>query len=504
MINKVNHLFLLLLLGGGLSFFSDSCTKEMTESSVVSDEIEVTKELETEGVFLEKSPADYIVSREMVEAYVRDEVGDRQDLFTIDAHPSENNPLLYVVNYEEGWKIIPGDSRFGLVLAESSKGHVDLSVESENPGFNLWIGNYKDQIEHARVEQRCDANIEDNVRAWENYKARHAMLLTQTIIDDQRDRPSRELMWAKINYSLISESDTLADVGPYLQTKWGQNTPWNTSMPEMNNQTCKVGCAPVAVAQVLFFFHFQRNYPSGLYHSISIANQIDYSINNRDWCEVTLNRSNFTYNSTHWADMPLTGSENNPTGYQYVSDFLLDVGARLGAEYGTQETRVNADNNGYYNTAASKVYGTWRNYSAPYTVNTIVNSLNAETPVIVGSVGQSGAHTWVIDGYLKEQITRTKRYEWWPVNMIPPGTVVYEYKTTSELLAQYNNNIYQGMPVYEPDGVFTFVKYRMNWGYDGLYDDALYSETLTSSQTWNGYYYNTVIEHSLYPGEFTY
>lgn len=108
MINKVNHLFLLLLLGGGLSFFSDSCTKEMTESSVVSDEIEVTKKLETEGVFLEKSPADYIVSREMVEAYVRDEVGDRQDLFTIDAHPSENNPLLYVVNYEEGWKIIPG------------------------------------------------------------------------------------------------------------------------------------------------------------------------------------------------------------------------------------------------------------------------------------------------------------------------------------------------------------------------------------------------------------
>ena len=80
----------------------------MTESSVVSDEIEVTKKLETEGVFLEKSPADYIVSREMVEAYVRDEVGDRQDLFTIDAHPSENNPLLYVVNYEEGWKIIPG------------------------------------------------------------------------------------------------------------------------------------------------------------------------------------------------------------------------------------------------------------------------------------------------------------------------------------------------------------------------------------------------------------
>lgn len=231
-----------------MSIFLESCTKEVTDNSVVSDGIEITRERETEDNFWGLSPADYIVSREMVEAYVRDELGDRRASFTIDAHPSDNNPLVYVVNYEEGWKIIPGDSRFGLVLAESSNGHMDLSVESENPGFNLWIGNYKDQIEHAREIMWNYSKIDDRAQAWESYKAPRA----------------------------------------------------------------------------------------------------------------------------------------------------------------------------------------------------------------------------------------------------------------TELLAQYNYNIYQGMPVYEPDVVFTSVKYRMNWGYDGLYDDALYSETLTASQPWNTYYQNTVIEHSLYPGELTY
>ena len=89
--------------------------------------------------------------------------------------------------------------------------------------------------------------------------------------------------------------------------------------------------------------------------------------------------------------------------------------------------------------------------------------------------------------------------------MIPAGTAVYEYKTTTELLQQYNYNIYQGLPVYEPDGIQPDFLFRMNWGLDDSLDnDALYSSSSYINSAWYDFNYNKVVQYNLSAGELTY
>lgn len=56
----------------------------------------------------------YCVTKELAAEYIRNSVGGEKP-FSITAYPSEENALMFVVSFDEGWKIIPGDSRFGLV-----------------------------------------------------------------------------------------------------------------------------------------------------------------------------------------------------------------------------------------------------------------------------------------------------------------------------------------------------------------------------------------------------
>lgn len=128
MINMTKAIRTALFIGF-TALFAASCSKEPSVSSTILQEtLPVTEVLDTKV-------ADFTVTREMVEAFLMSESEKERPVVSISSYPSEDNPLLYVVNYENGWKIIPGDSRFGYVLAQSESGTLDLSKKSENPGL---------------------------------------------------------------------------------------------------------------------------------------------------------------------------------------------------------------------------------------------------------------------------------------------------------------------------------------------------------------------------------
>lgn len=481
-----------------LLFFA-SCTKEVIVNPLMPNVMNGKNSLMTKGLQKEQDQVDYRVSREMVEALIQSTYKQERGSFSVQPCPSEDNPSLYVVSFEEGWKIIPGDSRFGLVLAESATGQMNPFVKSDNPGFSLWIENYLNQIQSAKGKDLDGKNAKESVRNWEMFRVPMA-IDSLSIGENQR---GGELMWAKINYQTNTVIDTIGYKAPLLQTKWGQGYPWNVSMPIMSGNRCLTGCAAVAVSQILYYFHNQQNMPTGLYDSVSLSGTTILYDGQQDkfYYTISVNRSNFTYNSSLWNSMPLDSVSINPTGYKIVSDFMLDVGARLGLKYSLDNTSVSIDTYGYYDTTPCKVSGTWAPYS--YAVLTYVeSSLDSNKPVIIGAKipCEDDGHTWVIDGYFIAEATTTNTYEWWPVNMIPPGTPVFEYKSTTELLQEHNNMIYQGMlEITETTSYYR--QLHMNWGWNGREDG--YFTVGAPHYNEIGYTDNTVVQINLVPSEFT-
>ena len=82
-------------------------------------------------------------------AFLKMEKSDKAVL-SVEGYPSEESPAMYIVNYEEGWKVFPADSRFGLILAESPTESLNLWEKSDNEGFELWMGSLQEQIERYR------------------------------------------------------------------------------------------------------------------------------------------------------------------------------------------------------------------------------------------------------------------------------------------------------------------------------------------------------------------
>lgn len=495
----MKRFFCLLLLSyiGQILFFA-GCSKERLSNSASRSFLSTDGSVLTRSYSDEVNHPDYSVSREMVESFINNTSKREQTQYSITTYPSEENPVLFIVNFEEGWKIVPGDSRFGLILAESATGHIDLYEIMDNPGLHLWIEDYQLQIESAQGRIIGGNTVKRSVQIWDLFRAPG---VNDSLVVEQYLR-SGEMMWGKINYQSSTVIDTIGYTEPLLQTKWGQENPWNVSMPEMNGSKCKTGCAAVAVSQVLYCFHNQQNMPSGLYDMVSLSGitTLHEGTDSIPYFSVSVSRSEFTSNSLLWNNMPSDNTAVNPTGYKNVSDLMLDVGARLGLHYSPGDTHKHVGTSCYYDTSPCKVSGTWAPYSMAVLAS-VVSSLDSNKPVITSAQSvNGGGHTWVIDGYLIEEITRTNTYEWWPVNMIPPGTVVFEYKSVNELLEEYNYMIYQGMPeVSETTDFYRF--FHMNWGWDGNGDG--YAIVGSPYYNWQGFTNNIAVQLFLVPDEFT-
>jgi len=97
--------------------------------------------------------------------------------------------------------------------------------------------------------------------------------------------------------------------------------------------------------------------------------------------------------------------------------------------------------------------------------------------------------------------TYTRYYEWWPVSMIPDGTVIYGYMEYTDLLSQYGT-AYPGMPAIEPEP-YHLELLSMNWGWDGQYDGD-YKAISPNDYTWYGHGTNVAVLYDITPGELIY
>lgn len=395
--------------------------------------------------------------------------------YSLDVYTVKSDTTLYVFNYEGGgWLVVPGDRRVDPSVAESPKGKVDLEDDHAYVSYLKSVGS---SIYSVRDSQ--DVLDADAVKLWGSITPVKAIDHGQRLLT-KGSYPK----WVVRSYVITQYSSTQVEVPHLIKTKWGQGEPWNDKLPvDLNDnchprRRCETGCVSVAVSQMLYYLHYHIGYPKKLYHDINCS----VTVGTSPFTSVGFSRSNLVTNSSRWDSMY---SENNLSGStSYVGDLMLDVGNRYGMIY---RCKYAGGSEAYMsNVSALSNYGITCS-SRNYYTSTIVDNLRNELPVIITATGETTnshtplSHAWIIDGLFVD----TRDFD-----MMRVCEYTYDWTYDDEMYDSfeevqqrygfsdpYEEQYYRG----EPAHVYSFL---MNWGEDGIGDDAYYS--VSSPWLWNG------------------
>lgn len=157
-------------------------------------------------------------------------------------HEVTNEPLIYVVNFQEGgFLLMAADKRVEPILAYSFENNFVLDEEIDQ-GLAAWFETKINYIDYVKANIR--EPLPEVTRQW-NAVAR---------IPEHFDNPDN-------NCDFINDHNY--NYGPLLQTRWNQGTGFNNLMPvaptqgvfacqsgNLQNNRYWAGCVPVAIAQI--------------------------------------------------------------------------------------------------------------------------------------------------------------------------------------------------------------------------------------------------------------
>lgn len=206
------------------------------------------------------------------------------------------------------------------------------------------------------------------------------------------------------------EGPSVTPVAPLIKTQWGQSAPYNCKCPSDGKQTAIVGCVPVALAQVLNYYHQNQKGGGSLKYAhvdSETEYEIDYSSTTYDWKNML----------NSYIEPGITQTQKDAVG-----KLMLECGIACKADFDYTSTSANMPFvalNKYYNyecmyVARESHYSIGWGYSSDYHISTdkwmsmIQEELTAGRPIIYSASdlpGGSGMyvkpaanHCFVIDG----------------------------------------------------------------------------------------------------------
>ena len=423
--------------------------------------------LETKSNIIENKTEDYfsVTLDDIYSTLSREE--SSKHIKSVETIETDFGNIAYIVNYSDGWKILSGDKRMAPVIAFSDTGCFDKDALSSN-GINLWFSDYEAEFNSVRNSQ-SDVNQEETFRN----KVEH--------VNNLRDSN----LWTKIT-TVSTTSGYSSQYEADLTSKWGPDFPWNKKCPLDNNiygssPRCLLGCATVAISQLVYYYHYKYGVPSGLWESIDCSS---YSIvptparfyNNHVIFpySIDLIRSNFVSNSTRWNNMN-TGISlehgynyyQDSTKYNNVIDLIMDVGDRLDTKY-SYYAGSSADSTHIANVLP--YYGLDGTISS-FNDAIIVSNLSQLKPMAVMGSTQNGVdNVWVLDGYkvYTTQTATTYTYYLGYKEGIGEPVTRAEAIEAAELCGLDKPE--DGMSYTDYANPINTKYYRMTWGLDGQYD----------------------------------
>lgn len=388
-----------------------------------------------------------------------------KELESVYPYVFQGDTAFFIANFADGWCIVSNDQRTTPILAKADEGNLYLD-NLDNTNLQYWLETAVGYVQGIESDFKTKSETDSNINFWENIpeikaKKKIERIKTKDLFDSLETLET--YAWGRTYVSrTVNSSITNNQIGPLTQTKWGQGSPWNNEMPG----GCVLGCVPVAVAQVFYSLHNTINAPNGLYHNVVVSN---YSTSDNIHYDVTITHSDYHSLSTRWEDMPLTSSGSNTS---YVGDLIMYIGEVMGTSYSTTGSGTFFSSGVF--TANHLAYST-----APYSPSIVSSSLGYGLPVLVIAGNTSGTkHCWIIDGIINKTDYCSDNYRWYrlsPTDPVHPplGT---EYFTEEQALS-IDPYVYDGktmqVAVSQPSQ-----RLLMNWGWNGLYDNAEYSSSV--------------------------
>lgn len=364
--------------------------------------------------------------------------GSRQIRDVVTINGENGKPLIYAVNYDDGYILVSATRKYFPVLAQVESGR--FNTEDTGTGADLFLSKYKTEISYAIEKDTSFVTTE-----WIPYVDYSSDSIVRTKMDDSYWEILDEywLEWANercniyflrekpeampeglynsfcriasdfmgedsdyMEYAVIVEKyiEHNYSKGPFCSTKWNQGYPFNAKLG--SNEY--LGCTTIAAGQIMKYF-----------------------------------RSPASYN---WDAMP------DNTSNDVLASFLKELHDKIGVKDGgatiNQVKRALKDYG--YNVSIISHSGT-----------DVTTSLNNDKPVYMrGECSNTGdGHAWVCDGYRYSEPEYMYR-----LFTVPPGQI-----PVTRLEEAYRESVYDARSI---------VTHHMNWGWGGDY---------------NGYYYDSKI-----------
>ncbi len=387
--------------------------------------------------------------------------------------------LLYVINFNSGgWALISCRKQENNQIIAFCKDGQFNTQKIDCPEVEYWL-NLSLSILEAQIihdEDLFSQLVELNSSKDGLY------VKSLRIFDDE------SYLWVRLPIDPIYTTTDTEIKSHLIPTHWGQYYPWNYLCPTRMGTVCPTGCVPVAISQLLYYLHSHLGSPESFSTLLNISFTW-HSFYDDSYYLSSINRSNDD-NSFMWGYMPLTNPGIRTLGSDYVGNLMMDVGNYLNTRY-----RQNRSTGFLYESSLEEPYNISSSFDG-YDSSVVVESLNQNMPVVVfGSDPDenNARHCWIIDGYLSRQTIKDTRYQW---RMIPPDSlsfynnIDYDYVLTETQKQQRYPHIQE----FDIEHYYTTLgstnMFRMNWGYDGNYDNGAYS---FSTEGWisNYHYYDS-------------
>jgi hypothetical protein len=368
----ITHWLKPVLLSGASALALSSCQKEAESPA---DSVYAVAESQA------RTAAENIVfSEEIITQRQHKEItGDTQRVFqgrqqVLNLLPilaSDGKPGVYVCNYRQGgFAVIAADQHMKPILAFAEHGSLPVQKMHEAnalpPGLVDWLTTTGEIAAALRKNAAFNPAAPGAAASWK------ALVETQkpmpTVAYVQASPTSGPLTRVPANNDPPPPSST--QVGPLLQTNWGQGPGYNDYVPSSSdasyNYHCPTGCVATAQAQVMNYWRYPAYF--------------------------------------NWASMlPNSGTPATAT-------LMSDLGGKLHMQYAASGSGTDDD---YIDDALRGNYG-YRsaNYNSsddPGLYQSVIGNLNSLEPVILGGFsgsnwfgyGTGSGHCWVCDGYIQ-------------------------------------------------------------------------------------------------------
>lgn len=355
----------------------------------------------------------------------------------------QNDTVMYLLKYGNGWEMMPGDKRFPLRVAYNEKG--TLNYANMNEAQRAWFDNMAIGIHQMKKNGGNYKN--ENCALWDRLKKKNTSVKSRTIIDGE---PGWIYHNTRVSTSVKIEKDHI------FNTMWHKSTPYNQFAPLVSSSStthCSAGSAAVAVGQTLNYLHSFLGTPT---HTV-VSQEYD-----------AVNRK---YVFSGWSSTPWSNISRGDD--VYVARLLGHIGTLSNMQY------ISWDNS-YCNfqtglITALNTYGITATLQNSWDTDIIVDNLDKNLPLLAEIRSRvikedkeceedSGSHVMTIDGYRIIDTQYTDVY----IHVEDPDSYpgdIYDHESEEPVPEEG--------PTRETSYTITDVYVLFNWGY-GSADDTAY------------------------------